>query len=81
MCNCKSLEEHAECSQYVSPSVGDEVVRFGRDLSRPGLLYHLDAYEGGLPRAHVVYDDGASESDALFLFQAPEFAVSDPCWH
>ena len=80
MCKCRSLEEHADRSQYVAPSVGDDVVRFGSDSGRVGLLYHLDAYAGGLPRAHVVYDDGSSEVTTHFLFQSPESAASDPCW-
>ena len=49
--------------------VGDDVIRFDDDSGRVGLLYHLDAYAGGLPRAHVVYDDGGSEVECLFLFE------------
>ena len=59
MCKCANVVEHSNRSRYVAPSVGDDVVRFGDDLGRVGLLYHLDAYLGGLPRAHVVYDDGS----------------------
>jgi hypothetical protein len=80
MCKCRTAIEHAERSQYVTPVAGDDVVRFGDVSDRVGLLYHLDAYAGGLPRAHVVYDDGSSESTTQFLFQSPESAASDPCW-
>ena len=79
MCNCRSLEDHDSHSQWVAPEVGDDVVRLGDESGRVGLLYQLDAYDGGLPRAHVVYDDG-EESGALFLFQSPDNAASDPCW-
>jgi len=81
MCKCINSVEHSNRSQYVAPSVGDDVVRFGDDSGRVGLLYHLDAYAGGLPRAHVVYSDGADESDTQFLFQSPQSASSDPCWY
>jgi len=80
MCKCHSVEEHSDRSQYVAPSVGDDVVRYGDESGRVGLLYHLDAYAGGLPRAHVVYDDGPVESAIQFLFQSPSSAESDPCW-
>ena len=73
-----SLEEFSDRSCYVEPSVGDIVVRYG--TGQVGLLYHVDAYAGGLPRAHVVYDEGPSEVACVFLFQAPDNAVSDPCW-
>ena len=80
MCKCANVVEHSNRSRYVAPSVGDDVVRFGDASGRVGLLYHLDAYAGGLPRAHVVYDDGSSKSDTQFLFQSPEWALVDPCW-
>ena len=80
MCKCRTTTEHAELSRYVTPAVGDDVVRFADGSGRVGLLYHLDAYAGGLPRAHVVYDDGGSESESVFLFQSPDFAATDPCW-
>ena len=73
-----SLDEFAARSRYVEPSVGDTVVRYG--TGQVGLLYHLDAYLGGLPRAHVVYDDGNSAVECLFLYQPPSTAASDPCW-
>ncbi len=73
-----SLEEFSERSRYVEPSVGDTVVRYG--TGRVGLLYHVDAFAGGLPRAHVVYDDGPTEVACVFLFQSPEAAAADPCW-
>lgn len=73
-----SLDEFAARSRYVEPSVGDTVVRYG--TGQVGLLYHLDAYAGGLPRAHVVYDDGPTEVACVFLFQAPDNAAADPCW-
>ena len=73
-----SLDEFAARSRYVEPSVGDTVVRYG--TGQVGLLYHLDAYAGGLPRAHVVYDDGPAEVACVFLFQAPDNAAADPCW-
>ena len=79
MCKCRSLEEHSDRSQYTSPSVGDDVVRFGDD-SRVGLLYHVDSYSGGLPRAHVVYDDGDSAVECQFLYPSPAHAQADPCW-
>ena len=80
MCKCRSVEEHSQRTKYVAPSVGDDVVRFGDDSKRVGLLYDLDVYAGGLPRAHVVYDDGSTESATQFLFQSPKFADADPCW-
>ena len=64
---------------YVAPSTGDLVVRV-RQGARAGLLYHVDAYQGGLPRAHIVYDDGREARECLFLFQAPGHAVLDPDW-
>ena len=70
MCKCRSAEEHSQRTKYVAPSVGDDVVRFGDDSRRVGLLYDLDSYTGGLPRAHVVYDDGSTEAATQFLFQA-----------
>ena len=73
-----SLEEFSERSRYVEPAVGDTVVRYGS--GRVGLLYHVDAFAGGLPRAHVVYDDGPTEVACVFLFQAPSNAAKDPCW-
>jgi hypothetical protein len=45
-----------------------------------GLLYHVDAYAGGLPRGHVVYDDGYELHDCLFIFQRPDDAAKDPTW-
>jgi hypothetical protein len=83
MCKCHSLEEHADRSQYVTPAVGDDVIRFDPHdeyEGRVGLLYHVDAYAGGLPRAHVVYGNGSEDCDALSLFQSPVHAASDPCW-
>lgn len=80
MCSCYTLSEHASRTRYVEPSVGDSVVRHGDDSGRVGLLYHLDAYAGGLPRAHVVYDEGDSAVECLFLYQSPEHAAADPCW-
>jgi hypothetical protein len=79
MCSCSTLGDHQDRSCYVRPSAGDDVVRFGDD-SRVGLLYHLDAYAGGLPRAHVVYDDGSEDCACLFVFQSPAHAGDDPCW-
>ena len=79
MCSCRSLDDHRARSRYVAPSAGDLVLRFGDD-SRVGLLYYVDAYGGGLPRAHVVYDDGSECHDPLSLFQSPAFAALDPCW-
>jgi len=79
MCSCRSLDDHRARSRYVHPSPGDDVVRFGDD-SRVGLLYHVDAYAGGLPRAHVVYDDGSEDCACLFVFQSPAHAGDDPCW-
>ena len=79
MCACSTLDDHRARSRYVHPSAGDDVVRFGDD-SRVGLLYHVDAYAGGLPRAHVVYDDGSEDCDCLFVFQSPAHAGDDPCW-
>ena len=73
------LDEYVAQSRYVRPSVGELVLRHGRG-SRAGLLYHVDAFAGGLPRAHVVYDDGSESHDCLFLFQAPGHAVLDPTW-
>ena len=80
MCKCANVVEHSNRSQYVEPAVGDDVVRYGDDSGRVGLLYHLDAYLGGLPRAHVVYDDGSSAVECLFLYQSPALAAFDPCW-
>ena len=79
MCSCSSLEEHSAVSRYVRPSAGDLVWRLD-DESRVGLLYYVDAYGGGLPRAHVVYDDGSEQHEPLFFFQSPGHAVLDPCW-
>jgi hypothetical protein len=81
MCKCTSLEHHKHASKYTEPSAGDVVVRFGEHDPRAGLLYHVDAYDGGLPRAHVVYNDGTESHDCLFLFQSPEWAMVDPCWY
>ncbi len=75
-----SLEEFSERSRYVEPVVGDTVVRHADDSGRVGLLYHSDTYAGGLPRAHVVYDDGSSDIACTFLFQSPDHAAADPCW-
>ena len=75
-----TLKEFAEQSRYVQPSVGDDVVRHGDDSGRVGLLYHVDAYAGGLPRGHVVYDDGSSEVECIFLFQSTKHAELDPSW-
>ena len=76
-----STEEWLARSRYVEPAVGDPVVRYNDYSGRVGLLYHLDAYAGGLPRAHVVYDDGPSEVACLFLFQSPDHAAADPNWN
>ena len=73
------LDDFVARSRYVRPSVGDLVLRHGDD-SRAGLLYHVDAYAGGLPRAHVVFDDGSESHECLFLFQSPGHAAVDPCW-
>ena len=81
MCKCRTLEDHAARTRYIEPEVGDEVVRYGDDSGRVGLLYHVDAYAGGLPRGHVVYDDDPSEVACIFLFQSSASAVDDPCWH
>ena len=80
MCSCRSLDGHRARSRYVAPSVGDLVLRHGDDSRGAGLLYHLDAYAGGLPRAHVVYDDGSEDCGVVFLFQSPAAAALDPCW-
>lgn len=80
MCKCLSLDEHSSKSHYVRPSSGDDVLRYGDESGRTGLLYHVDTYFAGLPRGHVVYDDGSSESICLFLLQSPDHAVADPCW-
>lgn len=74
-----SFDDYVARSRYVAPAVGDLVFRGGDD-SRAGLLYHVDAFAGGLPRAHVVYNDGSESRDCLFLFQAPGHASVDPCW-
>jgi hypothetical protein len=66
--------------RYVAPSAGDLVWRYYDEQRRVGLLYHVDAYAGGLPRGHVVYDDGSEDHSCLFLFQSPEFAVLDSEW-
>ncbi len=79
MCKCRTHTEHSERSKYVKPTTGDDVVRRHRP-SRVGLLYHQDTYSGGLPKAHVVYDDGLTESAPLYLFQSPDHASADPCW-
>jgi len=79
MCVCSSLEAHELKSQYQEPVVGDIVFRYGKP-QRGGLLYHVDAFKGGLPRGHVVYDDGTESHDCLFLYQSPEWAIVDPCW-
>ena len=81
MCKCANVVEHSNRTLYVEPSTGDDVVRYGDDSGRVGLLYHVDAYLGGLPRAHVVYDDGPAEVACVFLFQSPAHASHDPCWH
>jgi hypothetical protein len=73
-----SFEEFSKQSRYVKPAVGDTVTRY--NSGRVGLLYHLDSYAGGLPRAHVVYDDGLSEVACALLFQEPGNAAADPCW-
>ena len=83
MCSCHSLDDHRARSRYVRPSVGDAVVRYDPHDEygdRVGLLYCLDAYAGGLPRAHVVYDDGSDDHECVFLFQCPAHAAVDPCW-
>lgn len=83
MCSCRSVDDHRARSRYVCPSAGDAVVRFdprGECGGRVGLLYDVDAYAGGLPRAHVVYDDGSEDHACLFLFQCPAYAAVDPCW-
>lgn len=80
MCKCISLDEHSSKSRYVQPVSGDDVLRYRDDSGQTGLLYHVDAYDGGLPRGHVVYDDGTSESICLFLLQSPDHAAADPCW-
>ena len=73
-----SFDNFVARSGYVAPSAGDPVVRFGDE--RVGLLYDVGAFAGGLPRAHVVYDDGSESDDCLFLFQSPAHALLDPCW-
>lgn len=78
MCKCRTPLEHSAQSQYVAPSAGDPVVRFGDE--RVGLLYDVGAFAGGLPRAFVVYDDGSESDECLFLFQSPAHALLDPCW-
>jgi|TARA_R110002074_G_scaffold140038_1_gene286079 hypothetical protein len=68
---------------YVQPGAGDDVVRYdpgGEFEHRVGLLYHVDAYAGGLPRGHVVFDDGSELHDCLFIFQGPDDAANDPTW-
>jgi len=79
MCNCYTLPEHQARTRYVAPVVGDLVLRFG-EHPRAGLLYHVDTFAGGLPRAHVVFDDGSESHDCLFVYQSPGHAVIDPCW-
>lgn len=80
MCSCYALSDHQERTRYIKPSIGDDVVRHADDSGRVGLLYHSDTYAGGLPRAHVVYDDGSSDIACTFLFQSPDHAAADPCW-
>lgn len=75
-----TFEEYVAQRRYVAPSAGDLVLRAGDGWDRVGLLYHVDAFAGGLPRAHVVYDDGSESHDCLFLFQAPGHAALDPTW-
>ncbi len=68
---------------YTFPEAGDLVLRYDPDgelESRLGLLYHVDTFAGGLPRGHVVYDDGRELHDCLFIFQRPEDAANDPTW-
>ena len=78
-----SFDDYATRNRYVAPSTGDSVVRYdpaGELERRVGLLYHVDAYAGGLPRGHVVYDDGYELHDCLFIFQRPDDAAKDPTW-
>jgi hypothetical protein len=76
-------EDWCERRNYVQPEAGDDVVRYdpgGEFEHRVGLLYHVDAYAGGLPRGHVVFDDGSELHDCLFIFQRPVDAANDPTW-
>ena len=85
MCTCATLESHAATTRYVNPAEGDFVFRYdphGRYAHLgAGLLCVVDAYAGGLPRAHVLFEDGTVLVECLFLFQDPAFAVLDPCWY
>lgn len=84
MCSCFTLADHSATTRYVDPAEGDFVLRYDPHDEYAslgaGLICEVDAYEGGLPRAHVLFEDGTALVDCLFLFQAPGFAVLDPCW-
>lgn len=78
-----TYEDWCERRNYVRPEAGDEVLRYdpkGELEQRVGLLYHVDAFAGGLPRGHVVFDDGYELHDVLFMFQRPDDAANDPTW-
>ena len=83
MCSCATLESHAATTRYVTPAEGDFVFRYdphGRySYLGAGLLCTVDTYTAGLPRGHVLFEDGTVLVGCLFLFQAPAFAVLDPC--
>ena len=84
MCSCLPPADHAATSRYVDPVEDDFVLRYdphGEFTSfGVGLVCEVDAYGGGLPRAHVLFENGTVLVDCLFLFQTPGFAVLDPCW-
>ena len=71
-------------SHYVTPSEGDYVVRHDPhgDYSHlgVGILVDVDSFSGGMPRGHVLFEDGTSLVECLFLFQSPAFAYLDPDW-
>ncbi len=71
-------------SRYVTPSEGDYVVRHDPhgDYSHlgVGILVDVDSFSGGMPRGHVLFEDGTALVDCLFLFQSPAFAYLDPDW-
>ena len=71
-------------SHYVAPSEGDCVIRRvpNGDYAHlgVGILVDVDSFSGGLPRAHVLFEDGTALVECLFLFQAPAFAFLDPEW-
>jgi len=69
-----------DTSDYVAPTEDDFVLRYQRAHLGAGLVCAVDAYEGGLPRAHVLFEDGSVLVECLFLFQSPGFAFLDDTW-